>query len=191
MTDTTDVIEAITDESAGAAENPEACPVVKAVDEIGFEWALVIRHDLVDAGEKRFNKLKRSTGANSRTLSRVLDDPEEVDSSTDALRTGRSPPATRSPRVATLCAPCSRNSSPGPTSTCSPDLSTVADRLEHLPSCRRTARTVAVPPTAGSRIAGVVHDVGRRAWPDVFSLTRWGHSRHLCPRSTQVNSWTS
>jgi DNA-binding HxlR family transcriptional regulator len=37
----------------------------------------VILHDL-QAGEKRFNELKRSTDANSRTLSRVLDDLQET-----------------------------------------------------------------------------------------------------------------
>jgi DNA-binding HxlR family transcriptional regulator len=59
------------------AENPEACSVVEAVNEIGSEWRLIILHDLVDAEEKRFNELKRSTGANSRTLSRVLEDLED------------------------------------------------------------------------------------------------------------------
>jgi len=54
-------------------KNSEACPVVEAVEEIGSEWRLLVLHDLQD-GEKRFNELKRSTGANSRTLSRVLDD---------------------------------------------------------------------------------------------------------------------
>jgi DNA-binding HxlR family transcriptional regulator len=51
-----------------------ACPVVEAVDAIGSEWRLVVLHDLVETDEKRFNELKRSTGASSRTLSRVLDD---------------------------------------------------------------------------------------------------------------------
>jgi len=59
-------------------ENPDACSVVEAVNEIGSEWRLIVLHDLVDADEKRFNELKRSTGANSRTLSRVLDDLEEA-----------------------------------------------------------------------------------------------------------------
>ena len=53
--------------------NPETCPVVEALDRIGSKWRLVVLHDLA-AGEKRFNELKRSTGASSRTLSRVLDD---------------------------------------------------------------------------------------------------------------------
>ena len=58
--------------------NPGACSVVEAVSEIGSEWRLVVLHDLVAADEKRFNELKRSTGASSRTLSRVLDDLEEA-----------------------------------------------------------------------------------------------------------------
>ena len=57
------------------ARNEGACPVVEAIDEIGSKWRLVVLHDL-QAGEQRFNELKRSTGANSRTLSRVLDDLE-------------------------------------------------------------------------------------------------------------------
>jgi len=59
-------------------KNPNACSVVKAVDEIGSEWRLIVLHDLVNADEKRFNELKRSTGANSRTLSRVVEDLEEA-----------------------------------------------------------------------------------------------------------------
>ncbi|MFB6217750.1 MAG: winged helix-turn-helix transcriptional regulator [Halobacteriaceae archaeon] len=56
-----------------APEEPDVCSVVEAVDVIGSQWRLVVLHDLAD-GEKRFNELKRSTGASSRTLSRVLDD---------------------------------------------------------------------------------------------------------------------
>ena len=59
------------------AQNADACPVVEAVEEIGSQWRLLVLHDLQD-GEKRFNELKRSTGASSRTLSRVLDDLEET-----------------------------------------------------------------------------------------------------------------
>jgi DNA-binding HxlR family transcriptional regulator len=61
-----------------AEQNEEACPVVEAVEQIGSKWRLVVLHDLTD-GEKRFNELKRSTGASSRTLSRVLDDLQEAD----------------------------------------------------------------------------------------------------------------
>lgn len=43
------------------------------MEQIGSKWRLLVLHDLQD-GEKRFNELKRSTDANSRTLSRVLDD---------------------------------------------------------------------------------------------------------------------
>ena len=56
---------------AGAGADP--CPVVDSLEQIGSKWRLVVLHDL-RAGEKRFNELKRSTGASSRTLSRVLDD---------------------------------------------------------------------------------------------------------------------
>ncbi|CAI49497.1 HxlR family transcription regulator [Natronomonas pharaonis DSM 2160] len=55
-----------------------ACPVVESMDQIGSKWRLLVLHDL-QHGEKRFNELKRSTGANSRTLSRVLDDLQETE----------------------------------------------------------------------------------------------------------------
>jgi len=54
----------------------EVCPVVDSVEQIGSQWRLVVLHDL-QGGEKRFNELKRSTDANARTLSRVLDDLQE------------------------------------------------------------------------------------------------------------------
>ncbi len=60
-------------ETSVEEKNAEACPVVEAVEEIGSQWRLIVLHDLQE-GEMRFNELKRSTGANSRTLSRVLDD---------------------------------------------------------------------------------------------------------------------
>jgi DNA-binding HxlR family transcriptional regulator len=53
--------------------NADVCTVVEAVEEMGSKWKLIILNDLRD-GEKRFNELKRSTGASSYTLSRVLDD---------------------------------------------------------------------------------------------------------------------
>ncbi|WP_137286639.1 winged helix-turn-helix transcriptional regulator [Halorussus salinisoli] len=59
-------------------KNSGACPVVEAIEEIGSQWRLVVLHDLYDSDEKRFNELERSTGASSRTLSRVLDDLEEA-----------------------------------------------------------------------------------------------------------------
>ncbi|MFQ3474990.1 helix-turn-helix transcriptional regulator [Halonotius sp. F2-221B] len=58
-------------------EATDPCPVVESIEQIGSPWRLVILHDL-QAGEKRFNELKRSTDANSRTLSRVLDDLQET-----------------------------------------------------------------------------------------------------------------
>lgn len=54
----------------------EPCAVVTSLEQIGSQWRLVVLHDLQE-GEKRFNELKRSTGASSRTLSRVLDDLRE------------------------------------------------------------------------------------------------------------------
>lgn len=62
--------------TAGEEGDSSACSVIEAVNEIGSEWRLLVLHDLADAEEKRFNELKRSTGASSRTLSRVLDDLE-------------------------------------------------------------------------------------------------------------------
>ncbi len=58
-------------------EDAGACPVVESIEQVGSPWRLVILHDLQE-GEKRFNELKRSTDANSRTLSRVLDDLQET-----------------------------------------------------------------------------------------------------------------
>ncbi|MGM0592060.1 MAG: winged helix-turn-helix transcriptional regulator [Halobacteriota archaeon] len=55
-----------------------ACSVVDSLEQIGSQWRLVVLYDL-QAGEKRFNELKRSTGASSRTLSRVLDDLQTMD----------------------------------------------------------------------------------------------------------------
>jgi DNA-binding HxlR family transcriptional regulator len=60
-----------------AEANPEACPIVESLEQIGSQWRLIVLHDL-QGGEKRFNELKRSTEASSRTLSRVLDDLEEM-----------------------------------------------------------------------------------------------------------------
>lgn len=47
------------------------CTVLESFDKIGSKWKLIIINDLQE-GEKRFNELKRSTDASSRTLSRVL-----------------------------------------------------------------------------------------------------------------------
>ena len=54
-------------------EPSDACPVIESLEQIGSKWRLAVLHELLD-GEQRFNELKRSTGANARTLSRVLDD---------------------------------------------------------------------------------------------------------------------
>jgi DNA-binding HxlR family transcriptional regulator len=56
----------------------EACAVVESFEQIGSQWRLVVLYELQD-GEQRFNQLKRSTEASSRTLSRVLDDLREAD----------------------------------------------------------------------------------------------------------------
>lgn len=56
----------------------EACSVIDSLEQIGSQWRLIVLHDLQE-GEKRFNELKRSTGASSRTLSRVLDDLQETE----------------------------------------------------------------------------------------------------------------
>ncbi|WP_436934002.1 winged helix-turn-helix transcriptional regulator [Halovenus marina] len=56
--------------------NPEACPTVESLDRIGTQWRLNVLYDLQE-GEKRFNELKESTGASSRTLSQTLDTLQE------------------------------------------------------------------------------------------------------------------
>ncbi|MFC6837348.1 winged helix-turn-helix transcriptional regulator [Halomarina ordinaria] len=61
----------------GERYSEEACFVIDSLQQIGSQWRLIVLHDLQD-GEKRFNELKRSTGASSRTLSRVLDDLQEL-----------------------------------------------------------------------------------------------------------------
>lgn len=73
---TTQPPRATTDDSDVKQRNAEICSVVRAVEEIGSKWKLIILNDLRN-GEKRFNELKRSTGASSYTLSRVLEDLEE------------------------------------------------------------------------------------------------------------------
>jgi len=55
----------------------DVCSVVDSLEQIGSQWRLIVLNDLQD-GEKRFNELKRSTDASSRTLSRVLDDLQEM-----------------------------------------------------------------------------------------------------------------
>jgi DNA-binding HxlR family transcriptional regulator len=65
------------------SQNAAACPVIRALDQIGTPWRLNIVHALTD-GEKRFNDLKRATGARSKTLSDALD--ELVDQAVVARR---------------------------------------------------------------------------------------------------------
>jgi len=62
---------------SGDRYSEEACVVIDSIEQIGSQWRLVVLHDLQE-GEKRFNQLKRSTNASSRTLSRVLDDLQET-----------------------------------------------------------------------------------------------------------------
>lgn len=65
------------EETSGVEQlNADVCNVVGSIEEIGSKWKLIVLNDLRD-GEKRFNELKRSTGASSYTLSRVLADLEE------------------------------------------------------------------------------------------------------------------
>lgn len=52
--------------------NESACPTIKSLNEIGEIWRLNILHSLMDE-EKRFNELKKSINARSRTLSNALD----------------------------------------------------------------------------------------------------------------------
>ena len=54
------------------------CAVIESMEQIGSRWRLVVLHELQN-GERRFNELKRATDASSRTLSRVLDDLQEMD----------------------------------------------------------------------------------------------------------------
>lgn len=69
--------EAAANEESVEEQHAEACSIIDSIQQIGSQWRLIVLHDLQD-GEKRFNELKRSTGANARTLSRVLDDLGEM-----------------------------------------------------------------------------------------------------------------
>lgn len=60
------------DDDQLAELNPAACPTVESLSAIGTQWRLNVLYDLQE-GEKRFNELKESTGASSRTLSQTLD----------------------------------------------------------------------------------------------------------------------
>ena len=65
------------EQSAPQDDQPNACPVIESLEQIGSQWRLSVLHELL-SGEQRFNELKRSTDANARTLSRVLDDLGEM-----------------------------------------------------------------------------------------------------------------
>lgn len=65
-------------DSTVAEANADACSAVQAFEHIGSVWRLIVLYDLLGEGEKRFNELRRSTEASSRTLSRVLDDLEDA-----------------------------------------------------------------------------------------------------------------
>lgn len=52
----------------------EAAPVVDALDAVGTTWRVRVVYALATVdGERRFNELKRATGASSKTLSDALD----------------------------------------------------------------------------------------------------------------------
>jgi DNA-binding HxlR family transcriptional regulator len=59
-------------------KNEAACPVVHAVETVGTPWRLNVVYALRD-GERRFNDLKRATGARSKTLSGALDELVDAD----------------------------------------------------------------------------------------------------------------
>jgi len=52
--------------------DPQACPTAEQLEAIGTQWRLHVLRDLLE-GEQRFNGLKESTGASSRTLSQTLE----------------------------------------------------------------------------------------------------------------------
>jgi len=53
--------------------NASACPVVRAIDQVGTPWRMNVVYAL-EEGERRFNELKRATGARSKTLSDALEE---------------------------------------------------------------------------------------------------------------------
>ncbi len=66
-----------TQQEREAAADDGPCAVVDSMEQIGSKWRLIVLHEL-QSGEQRFNELKESTDASSRTLSRVLDDLQEL-----------------------------------------------------------------------------------------------------------------
>jgi DNA-binding HxlR family transcriptional regulator len=61
------------DSETPESKNEDIFPSVEAAMEFCSKWRVIVIRNLED-GELRFNELKRTTGASSRTLSRVLDD---------------------------------------------------------------------------------------------------------------------
>lgn len=57
----------------------EICPVAKAFEIVGSKWRLSVLRVLSLYGEQRFSTLQKTTTADSATLTRVLDDLEELD----------------------------------------------------------------------------------------------------------------
>lgn len=49
----------------------KVCPIVEAINRIGGEWKLLVIRYLMD-GPMRFNQLRRASGADPKTLARVL-----------------------------------------------------------------------------------------------------------------------
>ncbi len=66
----------VTMETEQKQQEKGPCSVIESFELIGSKWKLIVLNDLQNS-EKRFNELKRSTEASSRTLSRVLKDLEE------------------------------------------------------------------------------------------------------------------
>jgi len=60
------------------SQNASACPVIETIDQVGTPWRMNVIYAL-DEGEQRFNELKRSTGARSKTLSDALEELVEND----------------------------------------------------------------------------------------------------------------
>jgi DNA-binding HxlR family transcriptional regulator len=56
----------------------ERCPVSQAFEQIGSKWRLVVMHSIHMKGEQRFTELQENTSARSSTLSRVLEELEEL-----------------------------------------------------------------------------------------------------------------
>jgi len=52
---------AATDGQSDGPSSDRACSVIDAIQQIRSEWRLAVLHDLQE--EKRFNEIKRSTGA--------------------------------------------------------------------------------------------------------------------------------